>query len=291
MINQGLKNTLEKKLNESGAVSGKIIQLLTVGGGDINEAYSIQTNQKNYFIKLNQPDRYPGMFEAEKKGLELLLDKSDFSIPQPLLVGEFPEYRFILMEWVEMQSHGNWQLFGRTLAALHKRTNTQFGLDNQNYIGSLFQDNSFELSWSEFYINRRLHPLCKKAFDKGQLERTTLKAFENLYRRLDEIYPVEPPALLHGDLWGGNRAFTSDEKPCIYDPAVYYGHREMDLAMTRLFGGFPDEMYRAYHQNYPLEPGWEERIPIGQLYPLLVHVILFGGGYAGQVDSIVRKFI
>jgi fructosamine-3-kinase len=230
------------------------------------------------------------MFEAEKKGLDLLIDKSGFIIPKPILTGDMPGHRFILMEWVEMQSHGDWQLFGSTLADMHKNTNTAFGLDHQNYIGSLFQDNTLEPNWNEFYINQRLHPLCKKAFDIGQLERITLKAFENLYKRLDEIYPIEPPAFLHGDLWSGNKSFTSDGKPCIYDPAVYFGHREMDLAMTKLFGGFPDEMYKVYHQYYPLEQGWKERVPIGQLYPLLVHVILFGGGYAGQVDSIIRKF-
>jgi len=290
MFNQDLKTLLEKEWIRSGAIRGTIEQLTGVGGGDINEAYRVKTRQSDYFIKLNQPDRYPGMFEAEKTGLELLIDKSNFKIPKPIITGEIPGYCFILMEWVEMQSHGNWHQFGNALAYMHQQTQAQFGLDHQNYIGSLFQDNTFETTWSEFYTNRRLHPLFKQAYDSGQLGRTTLSAFENLYQRLGEIYPNEAPALLHGDLWSGNRAFTAEGTPCIYDPAVYFGHREMDLAMTRLFGGFPNEMYRAYHQNYPLESGWEERIPIGQLYPLLVHVVLFGGGYASQVTSIVRRF-
>ena len=290
MSKQDLKNILGKELIKHGAISGEILHLNSIGGGSINDAYQIKTNHKSYFIKLNQPDRYPGMFDAEKQGLALLIDKSGFKVPQPLLTGDIPGYDFILMDWIDMHSDGNWHLFGKTLAQMHQQSNEQFGLDHQNYIGSLFQDNTFEPTWSDFYINRRLDPLCKKAFDSGKLDRTTLRAFENLYQKLDEIYPVEPPALLHGDLWSGNRAFTTEEKPCIYDPAVYYGHREMDLAMSMLFGGFPIEMYRAYHQKYPLENGWEQRIPIGQLYPLLVHVILFGGGYAGQVNSIVRKF-
>ena len=290
MFNQELKSKLENALSQSRVITGEIESLTRVGGGDINEAFLVKTWQKKYFIKLNKPDRYPGMFEAEKKALEILICRSNFKIPKPIIVGEISDYRFILMEWIEMQSHGDWNQFGQSLAEIHRETQSHFGLDHQNYIGSLFQDNTFEPSWSEFYINRRLHPLCKKAFDKGQLNRSTLKAFENLYRKLDEIYPNEPPALLHGDLWGGNRAFTTEGNPCIYDPAVYYGHREIDLAMTRLFGGFPDEMYHAYHQKYPLEPGWEARISIGQLYPLLVHVILFGGGYAGQVQSILGRF-
>ena len=290
MHNRNVINNLEKLFLKQKGVSITIDELKSVGGGDINEAYHLKTNQKNLFLKLNKPDLFPGMFEAEKLGLDLLLEHSGFVIPKPILVGKIPECDFLMMEWVELISQGDWKKFGQTLAAMHRQTNSNFGLDHQNYIGSLKQDNTFEQNWSEFYANRRLHPLCKKAFDKGQINRLILQAFEKLYQRLDEIYPNEPPALLHGDLWSGNRAFTSDGTPCIYDPAVYFGHREIDLSMTKLFGGFPDEMYQSYHQNYPLEGGWEKRLPIGQLYPLLVHVILFGGNYANQVLSIVGKF-
>ena len=290
MYNRNIINHLEELFLKQKGWSYTIENLKSVGGGDINETYHLKTNQNDFFLKLNKPDLFPGMFEAEKLGLDLLLEQSDFAIPNPLFAGKIPECDFLMMEWVELTSQGDWKKFGQTLAEMHRQTHSNFGLDHQNYIGSLQQDNTFEQSWSEFYTQCRLHPLCKIAFDNGQIDRSTLRAFENLYRRLDEIYPNEPPAFLHGDLWSGNRAFTADGIPCIYDPAVYYGHREMDLAMTKLFGGFPDEMYRAYHQSYPLESGWENRISIGQLYPLLVHVILFGGGYAGQVRSIVRKF-
>ena len=290
MHNQNIISNLEELFLKQKGVSITIDELKSVGGGDINEAYQIKTNQNDFFLKLNKPDLFPEMFETEKLGLELLLDNSHFAIPKPLLVGKMPECDFLMMEWVELTSQGDWKKFGQMLAEMHRQTHSNFGLDHQNYIGSLHQDNAFEQTWSDFYTNRRLHPLCKKAYDNGQLDRSTMRAFENLYQRLDEIYPIEPPALLHGDLWSGNRAFTSAGIPCVYDPAVYYGHREIDLAMTLLFGGFPEEMYMAYHQNYLLEPGWEERIPIGQLYPLLVHVILFGGGYANQVRSIMGKF-
>jgi len=276
-------------LNQKG-VSIIIAELKSVSGGDINEAYHIKTSDKDLFIKLNKPDLFPGMFNAEMLGLKLLHELSDFVIPKPLFSGKTPECDFLIMDWVDLTSHGDWKKFGKTLAEMHLRTHEKFGLNHQNYIGSLQQDNTFEQTWSEFYTNRRLNPLCKKAYDNGQIDAPMLKAFEKLYQRLDEIYPIESPSLLHGDLWSGNRAFTSDNIPCIYDPAVYYGHREMDLAMTKLFGGFPDEMYQAYQQSYPLESGWKNRIPIGQLFPLLVHVILFGGGYINQVRSIVGKF-
>ena len=288
--NQNIISNLEKLFLKQKGWPITIDLLKPIGGGDINEAYCLKTNQKDYFLKLNKPDLFPGMFKAEKLGLELLLKHSGFVIPKPILVGKIPECDFLIMEWIELTSQGEWEKFGQTLAEMHLQIDSIFGLDHQNYIGSLHQDNTYEQTWSDFYTNRRLHPLCKKAFDNGQLDRSTIRAFENLYQRFDEIFPIEPPALLHGDLWSGNRAFTADGIPCIYDPAVYYGHREMDLAMTKLFGGFPDEMYQSYQQSYPLEGGWENRIPIGQLYPLLVHVILFGGGYATQVRSIVGKF-
>ena len=290
MHNQNIVNGLEKLFLEQEGWSYTINDLKSVGGGDINDAYRLKTQQKDFFLKLNNPGLYPGMFEVEKRGLELLLEKSSFVIPKPLLAGKTPECDFLMMEWVDLASQGDWINFGQTLAKMHLQTQVEFGLDHQNYIGSLQQDNTLEETWSEFYAVRRLSPLCKLAYDDGQIDRSIVRAFDNLYLRFEEIYPIEPPALLHGDLWSGNRAFTSEGLPCIYDPSVYFGHREMDLAMTRLFGGFPDEMYQAYHQSYPLDYEWENRIPIGQLYPLLVHVILFGGGYANQVKSIVGKF-
>lgn len=284
-----ISNLEEVVLNQKGVLI-TIEELKSVGGGDINEAYQVRTNNKDLFLKLNKQDLFIGMFEAEKLGLELLQEKSDFAIPEPLLAGHIPGHDFLIMEWIDLSSKGDWNKFGQFLANMHQQTHRSFGLDHQNYIGSLQQDNTPEESWSAFYINRRLNPLCKKAFDSGQIDRSILGAFENLYKRLDEIYPNEPPALLHGDLWSGNRAFTPQGIPSIYDPAVYYGHREMDLAMTKLFGGFPEEMYLTYQESFPLENGWKNRIQIGQLYPLLVHVILFGGGYVSQVRSIVGKF-
>jgi len=169
-------------------------------------------------------------------------------------------------------------------------TNTNFGLDYNNYIGSLHQQNNLHPTWVDFFINERLQPQIKLARDNNEIDSTTILKFENLYKKLDEVFPKEKPALLHGDLWSGN--FMSDEKgeSVIMDPTVYYGHREMDIAMAKLFGGFDAEFYSSYNEHYPLENGWEQRINVCNLYPLMVHVNLFGGGYLGQVKSILSKF-
>ena len=181
-------------------------------------------------------------------------------------------------------------LFGKQLAQLHQNTNTSFGLEESNYIGSLLQQNNLHNNWIDFFINERLKPQIKLARDNGKIDLSTITKFERLYTKLDEIFPEEPPALLHGDLWSGN--FMVDEKggPVIIDPAVYFGHREMDIAMTKLFGGFNQQLYQSYNEHFPLEKGWEQRVDICNLYPLMVHVNLFGGGYLEQVKSILNKF-
>ena len=154
----------------------------------------------------------------------------------------------------------------------------------------MYQQNNSHTNWTDFFIQERLQIQIKLARDHHQIESTTISKFEKLYHRLDDIFPKEQPALLHGDLWSGN--FMVDEKgaPVIMDPAVYYGHREMDIAMTKLFGGFDNQFYDAYNAHFQLEKGWKSRIDICNLYPLLVHVNLFGGSYLQQVKNIITKF-
>lgn len=136
----------------------------------------------------------------------------------------------------------------------------------------------------------RLQPLVKLAYDSGLLDGQDARRMEILYKKLPEILPVEPPSLIHGDLWSGNYMVGNDGNPCIIDPAVYYGHREMDIAMSKLFGGFSPEFYRAYNEEYPMVKGWEKRVELNQLYPLLVHVNLFGEGYNRQVRQILKDY-
>lgn len=155
-------------------------------------------------------------------------------------------------------------------------------------MGSLPQSNKKQARWNDFFIEERLKKqvlLAREYFSSADLI-----SFERLYARLDELLPVEPSALLHGDLWGGNYMVSSDGKACLIDPAVYYGHREVDIAMTTLFGGFDEQFYISYNEEYPLEINWQQRLDIFKLYPLLIHLNLFGSGYLGSILSIIRRF-
>lgn len=264
-----------------------------LGGGSINDAWRLDTDAGRFFLKTNSADRFPSMFEAEADGLQRLREAGPLRVPQVIGHGEDHDDSFLLLEWVEAGDKGTdfWADFGRGLAQLHRHTQEHFGLDRDNYIGSLPQRNTAERDWPGFFIHQRLEPQLKIARDRKRVEAGMAFRFERLFHQLDTLFPAEPPALLHGDLWSGNFICDSEGRPVLIDPAVYYGHREMDLAMTKLFGGADDALYTAYHAERPLEQGWEERLDVCNLYPLLVHVNLFGGGYVRQVEGVLRRFV
>ena len=199
---------------------------------------------------------------------------------------------FLLLEHIEggLKNTAFWEDFGRSLARLHATTNERFGLERDNYIGSLKQTNTPYAYWDVFFNHCRLEPQVKMARDKQRLGMGEVLRFERLYMKLAALFPPEPPALLHGDLWSGNFLCDQFNKPALIDPAVYFGHREMDIAMTKLFGGFEPAFYSAYNAERPMEQGWEERVDLCNLYPLLVHVNLFDGGYAQQVRDVLIRF-
>lgn len=290
MLSNEFKSHLRSKCASHYPLMDEKLTEIPVFGGDINQTYRLETQNHSFFLKVNNAKAHPGLFDAEFDGLQRLANNTSFKIPNPLFYGHFEEKTYLVMDWIGLKQSGYWTKFGKSLARMHQQTQEWFGLDRNNYIGSLTQINKKEVKWSEFIVLHRLQPLFKTAFDRGYFSKETLRRIDRLYHRLNNFYPDEAPALLHGDLWSGNRAFDKDGNPVIYDPAVYYGHREMDLAMMQLFGGFPKEAYDIYSIYYPLESGWQNRIAMGQLYPLLVHAILFGGSYAQQVVSIVKKF-
>lgn len=263
-----------------------------LGGGCINSASRIDTDVNPFFIKWNSASRYPRMFETEAKGLELLNAANTVRIPKVVLCGEVDGDSFLILEYLDaaQQSSNFWDEFGLKLANLHRNTQGQCGLDHDNYIGSLPQYNKPHSSWTEFFLVQRLEIQARQAFNDGLLARSDLQAIDRLGQRLESIFPEEPPSLLHGDLWSGNYMTGPQGEACIIDPAVYYGHREMDLGMSKLFGGFSSRFYESYHDAWSLEKGWQQRIDICNLYPLLVHVNLFGSGYVSQVRGILRKF-
>lgn len=270
----------------------KITSVVPVGGGCINEAIRISTDAGEFFLKYNLASGFPGMFESEARGLILLAESGSIRVPAVVKSGESGKYAWLALELIAAGSPGKgfWQDFGRSLANLHRQTQELFGLDFDNYMGSLPQSNRRHGEFAAFFIEERLIPQVKRARDVKKISPALTRSFDSLYARLQGMLPLETPSLVHGDLWSGNFMVTADNKPCLIDPAVHYGHRESDIAMSRLFGGFHDEFYHAYHEHSPLEKGWEERVDIFNLYPLLIHVNLFGGGYARQVERIVGRF-
>lgn len=284
----------ESILHECEALlGGPIRQVSRVSGGDINQARLLESSRGKYFLKMNTSARAGEMFSAEKKGLALLRQHGPLRIPETIARGETPDGAFLLLAYVETgrRPEGFWEEFGRGLAALHRTTQAVFGLDHDNFIGSLPQRNGEHAGWPAFYREERLQPQLDLALSARRLEASDARNFEKLYRRLPELCPEEPPALTHGDLWSGN--FLADETgaPVLIDPAVSYAHRETDLAMSRLFGGFQRAFYRSYEESYPLAPGFEQRLAVYQLYYLMVHVNLFGGGYTDSVRNVLRQFI
>lgn len=262
-----------------------------VYGGDINSTFIIETTAGNYFIKLNK-GFFQDMFQKEFEGLKLLASVNSIKVPQPILYGDFDNQIFLVMEAIEKGSASKnfWERFASGLATIHKQSASYFGLDSDNYIGSLSQSNKKHDTWTSFYAEERIMPLVVKAYSQNKLSKNEVELAEKLCNKLDNLMPHEKASLLHGDLWSGN--FTADKngEPVIYDTAVYYGHREMDIAMTKLFGGFDNSFYDYYNESFPLQNQWKQRLDLFQLYPLLVHLILFGEHYYHSVTSILKKY-
>ncbi len=287
------KTAVEKKLSEHFGDDIKILGHTFTAGGSINEAYVISTEKGNFFIKTNLASRYPQMFEKEAKGIEVLKQSGEIPVPEVVLSDETGDTAFLILNAIEsgpQQSHF-WEDFGRRLAAMHRHTNKEFGLNHNNYIGSLFQSNRFHTKWNDFYISERLEVQIKLARDNKRIDKNTVRTFERFFTKIDEVFPVEVPALLHGDLWSGNFMVNEKGYAVIIDPAVYYGHREMDLGMSQLFGRFSKRFYEAYNHAFALESGWQKRLDYYNLYPLMVHVNLFGGAYINSVKQILSKFV
>jgi protein-ribulosamine 3-kinase len=272
------------------ALKKEVACVAQVGGGSISTAMKATLSDGEIvFVKVSPQQK--DMFPKEANGLRELANANAIRIPDVLFVDE----SILVLEFLPSSSPSNrkkfFEEFGRQLAALHRSTSLSFGFTEDNYIGSTPQQNSPRaLSWKEFYLSYRLQYQFHLADENGYADTELRRLFTILERRIDELIPDdgEPPALLHGDLWGGNFLCVEGNTPAIIDPAVYYGHREADLAMTMLFGGFGDPFYSAYGEAYPLNPGWEKRMKLYKLYHLFNHLNLFGEGYYGQVEGTMR---
>lgn len=274
-------------------LDARVLASKFIGGGDINQARLLETTRGKFFLKMNSGAEAGRMFATEAKGLQLLAKSGGPRVPKVIGADQSGGHAFLLLEYLETgyRPPGFWEEFGAALATLHRVTDAAFGLGHNNFIGYLPQSNKQHDDWSSFYVAERLLPQVELAIRGQQLTLQDGQNFEQLYKKLPAICPDEPPALTHGDLWSGNFLCSADGHPIIIDPAVSYAHREMDLAMSRLFGGFDRQFYRSYEEAWPLAPGFEQRLPVYQLYYLLVHVNLFGGGYAGSVRSNLQQFV
>jgi fructosamine-3-kinase len=264
-----------------------------VGGGCINSTEVLEGGGRRYFVKSNDAARLD-MFEAEAAGLAEIACSISVRVPRPICTGRHGGRAFLVLEYLELGGGGKNtdELLGRQLAAMHRASQARFGWQRDNTIGSTPQINSEETDWPRFYREHRLRyqlQLAGRNGHRGNLQ----KQGERLLERLPVFFSsyLPRPSLLHGDLWGGNHAALADGTPVIFDPAVYYGDREADLAMTELFGGFGSGFYSAYRAAWPLDPGYRVRKDLYNLYHVLNHLNLFGGGYRGQAERLIDRLL
>ncbi|SHG26738.1 hypothetical protein SAMN05444483_107118 [Salegentibacter echinorum] len=282
MLHQDLKTHLET------AFPIKIESVSPLSGGDINDVYKLKCANRDYVAKLNKLHKFPGMFQKEANGLKALRDTGAIDGPEVLGFGDFQDQTYLLLEYKETgeANAAFWETFGAQMAALHKNSRENFGFQEDNFFGSLPQYNNAESTAASFFINQRLKPQFKMAVENG-FEFNNLDSF---YQKAAEIIPNEKPALIHGDLWSGNYVINSRNKPCLIDPAVAYAPREMDLAMMQLFGGFNPRLFETYHEIFPLENEWKDRVKLWQLYYIMGHVNLFGGHYYHSAKNIISSY-
>jgi protein-ribulosamine 3-kinase len=263
-----------------------------IGGGCIHNGVRLILDKGSYFLKWNDTIDLD-MFETEALGLEFLRKISVINIPEVIGIGTINGTAYLLMNFIEPapRSESYWEDFGSKLAQLHQKSNEYFGLDHDNYIGSLPQENNFKSNWIDFFIDLRLDVMLTRASKKGLVDTPIIKKFEQLYAKLPSLILSEKPSLLHGDLWSGNVLVGMDGQVALIDPAVYFGHREVELAFTGLFGGFDRRFYQAYNDSFSLQPGYEDRFEIYNLYPLLVHLNLFGSSYLSGIKHVLNRFL
>ena len=261
-----------------------------LAGGCINQGYCLSSQDKSYFVKINQASLV-SMFEAESFGLEEIKATNTIKVPTPISYGQVGESSYLILEWLDLKrgtSEQNWYDLGENLARLHLvPVGNTFGWSRSNTIGSTPQPNNFKHSWADFFATERIGYQLKLAKRKGAHFADVEKIIERTHELLRDRQPV--PSLVHGDLWSGNAAITTTGQPIILDPATYYGDCEVDIAMTELFGGFSCAFYRGYNNVAPLDTQYQKRKSLYNLYHVLNHFNIFGGGYQAQAQQMIKQ--
>ncbi|MDQ6958999.1 MAG: fructosamine kinase family protein [Mariprofundaceae bacterium] len=282
---------IEQDISESTQKKFIIEHRVGVGGGSINTTYRIEGLKQCYFVKINAAECLD-MFVAEANGLIALADAKAVRVPKPVCRGVTNTHAYLVIEFIAFGGAGSPHVLGEQLAVMHRHTQPEFGWYCDNTIGSTPQINTPSDNWTSFFREHRLGFQLKLAAHNGYggtLQRKGERLMSDLGSFFEDYSP--PASLLHGDLWGGNHAVDMDGHPVIYDPAVYYGDREADIAMTELFGGFGSAFYAAYHEAWPLDKGYAVRKTLYNLYHILNHANLFGGGYASQAESMMDQLL
>jgi len=285
-------NRITREITHLSGQPCRLGQVQELGGGCINRAFVVRDGMAAWFVKLNAAHRLD-MFEAEAAGLRALAATRTLRVPQALGTGLADGEAFLVLEYIPFgrQGPGGGAEAGRRLAQLHRHSQDRFGWDRDNYIGSTPQTNTQSGDWAYFWREQRLGPQLERARRQGFAGR-----LQDRGRRLLELCPAlldhaPLPSLLHGDLWGGNMAYDTAGDPLLFDPAVYYGDREADLAMTQLFGGFGGDFHAAYREAWPLDPGYSLRRDLYNLYHILNHLNLFGAGYLAQALDMIERLL
>lgn len=284
---------IERSISEASGAPFVIESRTRAGGGCINEPYVIRGCGRAYFVKLNSPDKAE-MFAAEAAGLEEIAGTRTIRVPRHICNGTGPAASWIALEHLPLEPAGGeaMRALGRNLARLHRVTAARYGWHRDNTIGATPQINRWDEDWVTFWRDRRLGyqlALARSGGHAGELAVKGARLMEKLPAFFAGYRPA--PSLLHGDLWSGNAAMTAGGEPVVYDPAPYFGDRETDLAMTGLFGGFPRSFHEGYRAEYPLDPGYESRKPLYNLYHVLNHLNLFGGGYGAQAERMIDQLL
>ena len=283
-IERHLSHILEQKIHFS--------HISSVSGGCINQAWKVSdNNNQSWFIKTNHAHQLP-MFEAEYQGLEILYHSNSIRIPKPIHYGVVKNHCYLVMEYISMHGRDQPHLMGEQLAYMHQNQTDLFGWAINNTIGTTQQRNNQNRSWVNFWKDERLRHQLDLALHNGLSQDAYEKGFE-LSENIDVFFNQYQPkaSLLHGDLWGGNIAYDEQNQPVIFDPAVYYGDHETDLAMTELFGNLGAEFYDGYREHFPIDSGYSVRKTLYNLYHILNHYNLFGGGYGSQAERMIDMLL
>lgn len=282
---------LSAAISRASGAAFTVLDSHAVHGGDISQAFKLSDGTRAFFVKI-RPASGLGLFETEADGLAALTAAAAIWVPAVLCHGVADNQAYLVLEYLPLSAHGDAAQLGRQLAQQHRVTAPQFGWARDNWIGAMQQPNGWRDDWIAFWREHRLGFQLQQAAAHGYggaLQRDGDALMSHLPALFDGYVPQ--PALLHGDLWGGNHGFLSDGTPVIFDPAVYFGDRECDLAMSELFGGFAPDFYSAYREAWPLDAGYAVRKTLYNLYHILNHANLIGGGYAAQAARMTAQLL